>query len=110
MIVHTDKNGKELRDIRGYRLRNDDGEIFAMFGTGMKKPGDGDHILVWDRRNKLRWQNTKELSVVSATDGRVGLIAGVIILGILMLLASCQSSDDRAWADYSRGINHVLKQ
>lgn len=76
----------------------------------MKKPGDRDEILVWDRRDKLRWQSTRQLSVVSTSDVRVSVIAGMIILGIVMLLASCQSSDDRAWADYSRGVDHVLKR
>lgn len=38
------------------------------------------------------------------------LALNLTLAAAMLCLASCQSSDDRAWADYSRGVNHVLKQ
>lgn len=38
------------------------------------------------------------------------MAAKILAIAIMIALASCQTSDDREWADYSRGLDHVLNK
>jgi hypothetical protein len=90
MRYQRDKNGKSLKNVRGYRIRDGQGEYFEMLGTGLAIPPFADDVALWDRADKLRYRKTSEIELVDDPDGVSVLhfVLPLIAALVLMLIAS----------------------
>lgn len=68
MKYQCDKNGRSLKHVTGYRIRDDRGEYFEMLGTGLAIPPFVDDVALWDRNNNLRYRKTSEIELVGDPD------------------------------------------
>lgn len=68
MKYQRDKNGRSLKHVTGYRIRDDRGEYFEMLGTGRPVPPFVDVVALWDRDKNLQYRTTSEIELVGDTD------------------------------------------
>jgi len=61
---HKDKYGNSLKGRSGYCLRDDKGEVFELFGTGIVLSYPYDIVELWTKDNKRVFRRESELTLV----------------------------------------------
>jgi hypothetical protein len=61
---HKDKFGNSLKNVRGYRIKDDSGELFELFGTGAAIEYPFDLVNLWSEEQKLVVRRESQLTLV----------------------------------------------
>lgn len=80
----TDKNGKSFRHAKPYTIRDQQGNRYDLFGTGLAIPPFIDDVYLWDENNKLKIRKASELEIQEDSFDLLDLLG--IVAGILIVL------------------------
>lgn len=82
---HITKNGYSMKYMRGYHLRDDEGNYYELCGTGMIIPGMGDCVSVWTIDNKYKLMRPSELEYVGDREFLSILVSVVCIVCVVWM-------------------------